>query len=46
MQYQWFDTIVKPNEELISALYDESKGIIDQLISIYMYMQIDYIRKK
>lgn len=46
MEYQWFDEIVMPTEELIQALYEESKGIIDQLISIYMYMQIDYIRKK
>lgn len=46
MEYQWFDTVVVPTEELIKALFEESKGIIDQLVSIYMYMQIDYIRKK
>ncbi len=37
MEYQWFDTIVTPTDELIEALFDETKGIIDQLISIYIY---------
>ena len=41
--YQWFDEDVEITKEIISALYDVSKGIIDQLISIYIYMQIDYI---
>lgn len=30
----------------MKALYDCSKGIIDQLIGVYMYMQIDYIRAR
>ena len=46
MEYQWFDVVIIPTDELIEALFDETKGIIDQLISIYIYMQIDYIRKK
>lgn len=41
--YQWFDEDVKITKDIIGALYDVTKGIIDQLISIYMYMQIDYI---
>jgi len=43
-RYQWTDTFIKPDAALIRALYDATRGIIDQLISIYMYMQIDYIR--
>lgn len=42
-QYQWFDVPVNPDDELVNALYDNSKGIIDQLIGIYIFMQIDYI---
>lgn len=44
MKYQWFDEYVEPTKEIISALYDVTKGIIDQLISVYIYMQLDYLR--
>jgi len=44
MQYQWFDEIVQPTEPFIDALYKVTKGIVDQLITVYMYMQIDYLR--
>lgn len=43
MQYQWFEPKVEATPEIIKALYEVTKGIIDQLISIYMYMQIDYL---
>lgn len=42
-QYQWFDVPVSTDDELVHALYENSKGIIDQLIGIYIFMQIDYI---
>lgn len=42
--YQWFNEFVEPTDEIISALYDCTKGIIDQLIGIYMYMNADYVR--
>ena len=43
--YQWFgDTMVEPTPEIIDTLYKLTKGIIDQLISVYMWMNIDYIR--
>lgn len=44
-EYQWFLKHIDPDEDMIKALYDCSKGIIDQLIGIYTFMQIDYIRK-
>lgn len=43
-RYQWFDEYIKFTPDVIRALYDVTKGIIDQLIGVYMYMQIDYIR--
>jgi hypothetical protein len=42
--YQWFDTYVEPTEEIIKTLYNCSKGIIDQLIGIYIFMQLDYLK--
>ena len=42
--YQWFNEFVEPTDEIISALYDCTKGIINQLIGIYMYMNADYVR--
>ena len=45
MQYQWFDEIIEPTYEMVDAFYDVSKGIIDQLVGVYMFMQIDYIRR-
>ena len=44
MKYQWFDKRIIPNEEIISALYEDTKGIIDQLIGLYIYIHIDYLR--
>lgn len=44
-EFQWFNERINPDEDMIKALYNCSKGIIDQLIGIYMYMQIDYIRR-
>lgn len=43
-RYQWFDEDIKLTRDIISALYDVTRGIIDQLISIYIYMQIEYVR--
>lgn len=45
-RYTWFKERVKLNTEILNALYDNTKGIIDQLIAIYMFMQLDYIAKK
>ena len=42
--YQWFNKLVEPDKEIIDKLYDCTKGIIDQLIGLYMYMNIDYVR--
>ena len=46
MKFQWMDERIEPNREIIQALYDVSKGIIAQLVSVYMYMQIHYLRAK
>lgn len=42
-QYQWFNKKIEPTDEIIDCLYNLSRGIIDQLIGIYMYMQIEYL---
>lgn len=45
-RYQWFDTPVQITNDIIDALYEVSKGIIDQLIGVYSCMNIDYIKSK
>lgn len=45
-QYQWFDEPVKPTDDLVDALYDVTKGIVDQLIGIYSWMHYDYLERK
>lgn len=45
-RYQWFDKPVTVSEEITDALYDVTKGIVDQLISIYIYMNIDFLNRK
>ena len=42
--YQWFNNLVEPDDEIIDTLYECTKGIIDQLVGVYMYMNIDYVR--
>jgi len=44
-KYQWFDEEIPVTREIVDCLYKYSKGIIDQLIGIYSFMQIDYLRK-
>lgn len=46
MFYQWFDSPVEITEEIISALYDNTRGIVDQLVSLYIYMHIEYLSMK
>lgn len=46
MRYQWFDTPVEITMELIDALYDNTRGIIDQLVSLYICMHIEYLSKR
>lgn len=45
MRYQWFDDPVKATPEIIDALYTNTHGIIDQLISLYICMHIEYLGK-
>lgn len=44
--YQWFDTVIEVTEQVIDALYDNTHGIIDQLVSLYTCMHIEYLSKK
>ncbi len=44
--YQWFDEPVELTQNIIDALYDVTKGIIDQLIGIYLFMNVDYIKRE
>ena len=41
-KYQWFENRVKLTEDILNAFYEVTKGIIDQIITIYIYMHIDY----
>ena len=45
-QYQWFDKPVSVTDDMIDALYDVTKGIVDQLIGIYSCMNLDYLNNK
>lgn len=47
-EYQWFKEPIEVTDKIIDALYDVTKGIIDQLVSIYLCMNIEAItaRKK
>lgn len=42
-RYQWFNEPVSATDEIIDALYDVTKGVIDQLISIYAAMHHEYL---
>ncbi|MBQ8626893.1 MAG: AAA family ATPase [Agathobacter sp.] len=44
--YQWFDEPIEATEDLVNALYDVTKGIVDQLIGIYSCMHYDYLERK
>lgn len=43
--YQWFDEPIEATEEITDTLFDVTKGIIDQLISVYSCMHYDYLTK-
>lgn len=45
-RYQWFNPPVKLTESLAKALYKASGGIIDQLVDLWMYVNIDYVKAK
>ena len=45
-QYQWFDTVVVPTPNMINAMFRCTHGIIDQIIGLYIFMNLDYIRAK
>ena len=41
--YQWFDVPVECTQDIRDTLYDLTKGIIDQLISLYSAVHIEYL---
>ena len=43
LQYQWIDRKIEPTPDILDAFYQVTGGIIDQLISVYMFVQIDYL---
>ena len=45
-KYQWFDEPVTLTPSMIDALYHNTHGIIDQLIGLCMYLNLDYISSK
>lgn len=42
-KYQWFDEPVDITPEIMQSLYKNTHGIVDQLISLWMYINIDYL---
>ena len=42
LKYQWFDQKVDFDKAMLQALYDESHGIIDQMVGIFSAMQYEY----
>lgn len=45
VQYQWIgDEPIKPDEEMVDALYRLSGGIIDILVTIWMYINLEAIQ--
>lgn len=46
LSYQWFETIIEYSDDLSDAFYDVTKGVIDQLISVYYCMHIEYYSRK
>jgi len=45
LQYQYFDEPLEATPEILQKLYEVSGGIINELINIYIQMQIDYLYK-
>lgn len=45
-RYQWFDEPVQLTQDVVDALYDVTKGIVDQLIGIYTCMHYECFRRK
>ena len=43
LSYQWIEDRIQPTQEIKDAFYQISGGIIDQLIGVYMFTQIDYL---
>ena len=43
LQYQWIDQKIELTEEILNAFYQATGGIIDQLIGVYIFTQIDYL---
>lgn len=45
-RYQWFDEPITVTDDIIDALYDVTKGIVDQLIGVYSCMNYEYLDRK
>lgn len=43
LKYQWIDNKIQMSTEIADAFYQVSGGIIDQLVGVYMFTQIDYL---
>ena len=43
-KYQWFDKRVDLTEDIINAFYDVTRGIIDQIITIYILVHVEYFK--
>ena len=41
--YQWFDQRIEPTPDILDAFYNNTHGIVDQLVGLYMHVQLAYL---
>lgn len=42
-KYQWFDKRVEVTDDIVDAFYDATRGIIDQIIYLYIWVSVEYL---
>lgn len=42
-KYQWFDKRVEVSDDIVDAFYDATRGIIDQIIYLYIWVSVEYL---
>ena len=43
-RYSWVKTISDPNDEIYSMIYETTHGVIDQIITLYKFIQLDMVK--
>lgn len=45
-RYQWTENHLELTDDISKTFFEITKGIVDQIVSLYFYVQYDYILKK